>query len=567
MKWKFRKSILFSCIAITTVSFVTATSLFLVACANNKIIIPARENISNGLTAIDNDQEKYINQNSASILFYSTPNIEYLKTYLSKYLEDNAEYKPGEPDAPSENSRVTTNEQDTKQTNAYIVTQTLNEILTNGTNGKDYKYKVTNILLGTTWLLDYSLAQNPNIDNTEATKNLATYYFATNMHVLNVAYNVVVSKKLNDGKTYDLELNVPVSSVSTTNLDVFLSQPQGDKKVDDLGQTIPDNLTIPANNSGLFSTAWYKTPLTKDTFESSIIPGGTTLSKNKSYDLTASLTITDSNGDKQMQSYYYYSDGRNNLSSVDTYDKTVEMVSDFSIIKITDSADNIKLPDKSSRYYNSFLGLKTMLTIDTSKTDVAKNSSYLTKLNYLNSLATNKNSSRSTIDELFLFRDYSSLNVDTTVLSIAGYPSTTDQTTRLVSANFNSNTISYSLSTYTGDKDSTTGYARPSIQYSLNGKFYYSSYNWQDNILMPDVNLMPGSSGSMVIDNDYKLVGIYWGIVSAGENISGVANTLFSKNNSKSLVAKYLNYIKNIDKNSELLKLFRNLHNNFNYFN
>lgn len=405
MKWKFRKSILFSCIAITTVSFVTATSLFLVACANNKIIIPARENISNGLTAIDNDQEKYINQNSASILFYSTPNIEYLKTYLSKYLEDNAEYKPGEPDAPSENSRVNTNEQDTKQTNAYIVTQTLNEILTNGTNGKDYK--VTNILLGTTWLLDYSLAQNPNIDNTEATKNLATYYFATNMHVLNVAYNVVVSKKLNDGKTYDLELNVPVSSVSTTNLDVFLSQPQGDKKVDDLGQTIPDNLTIPANNSGLFSTAWYKTPLTKDTFESSIIPGGTTLSKNKSYDLTASLTITDSNGDKQMQSYYYYSDGRNNLSSVDTYDKTVEMVSDFSIIKITDSADNIKLPDKSSRYYNSFLGLKTMLTIDTSKTDVAKNSSYLTKLNYLNSLATNKNSSRSTIDELFLFRDYS----------------------------------------------------------------------------------------------------------------------------------------------------------------
>lgn len=565
MKWKFRKSILFSCIAITTVSFVTVTSLFLVACANNKIIIPARENISNGLTAIDNDQEKYINQNSASILFYSTPNIEYLKTYLSKYLEDNAEYKPGEPDAPSENSRVTTNEQDTKQTNAYIVTQTLNEILTNGTNGKDYK--VTNILLGTTWLLDYSLAQNPNIDNTEATKNLATYYFATNMHVLNVAYNVVVSKKLNDGKTYDLELNVPVSSVSTTNLDVFLSQPQGDKKVDDLGQTIPDNLTIPANNSGLFSTAWYKTPLTKDTFESSIIPGGTTLSKNKSYDLTASLTITDSNGDKQMQSYYYYSDGRNNLSSVDTYDKTVEMVSDFSIIKITDSADNIKLPDKSSRYYNSFLGLKTMLTIDTSKTDVAKNSSYLTKLNYLNSLATNKNSNRSRIDELFLFRDYSSLNVDTTVLSIAGYPSTTDQTTRLVSANFNSNTISYSLSTYTGDKDSTTGYARPSIQYSLNGKFYYSSYNWQDNILIPNVNLMPGSSGSMVIDNDYKLVGIYWGIVQGGENISGVANTLFSKNNSKSLVAKYLNYIKNIDKNSELLKLFRNLKNNFNYFN
>lgn len=565
MKWKFRKSVLFSCIAITTVSFVTATSLFLVACANNKIIIPARENISNGLTAIDNDQEKYINQNSASILFYSTPNIQYLKTYLSKYLEDNAEYKPGEPDAPSENSRVTTNEQDTKQTNAYIVTQTLNEILTNGTNGKDYK--VTNILLGTTWLLDYSLAQNPNIDNTEATKNLATYYFATNMHVLNVAYNVVVSKKLNDGKTYDLELNVPVSSVSTTNLDVFLSQPQGDKKVDDSGQTIPDNLTIPANNSGLFSTAWYKTPLTKDTFESSIIPGGTTLSKNKSYDLTASLTITDSNGDKQMQSYYYYSDGRNNLSSVDTYDKTVEMVSDFSIIKITDSADNITLPDKSSRYYNSFLGLKTMLSIDTSKTDVAKNSSYLTKLNYLNSLATNKNSSRSTIDELFLFRDYSSLNVDTTVLSIAGYPSTTDQTTRLVSANFNSNTISYSLSTYTGDKDSTTGYARPSIQYSLNGKFYYSSYNWQDNILMPNVNLMPGSSGSMVIDNDYKLVGIYWGIVSVGENISGVANTLFSKNDSKSLVAKYLNYIKNIDKNSELLKLFRNLKNNFNYFN
>lgn len=563
MKWKFRKSVLFSCIAITTVSFVTATSLFLVACANNKIIIPARENISNGLTAIENDQEKYINQNSASILFYSTPNIQYLTTYLTKYLEDNAEYKPGEPDAPSENSRVTTNKQDTKQTNAYIVTQTLNDILTKGSG-----YKVTNVLLGTTWLLDYSLAQNPNIDNPAATKNLATYYFATNMHVLNVAYNVVVSERLNDGKTYDLELNVPVSSVSTTNLDVFLSQPQGDKKVDDLGQTIPDNLTIPANNPGLFSTAWYKTPLTKDTFESSIIPGGTTLSRNQSYDLTASLTITDSNGPKKQSYYYYTNAAGKKVSSVDTYDKTVEMVNDFSIIKITDSADNITLPNKSSIYYNSFLGLKTMLTIDTSKTDVAKNSSYLTKLNYLNSLATNKNSSRSTIDELFLFRDYSSLNANTTVLSIAGYPSTTDQTTGLTSANFNSNTISYSLSTNTGKDDKTTGIARgSSIKYSLNGKFYYSSYNWQDNILMPNVNLMPGSSGSMVIDNDYKLVGIYWGIVSVGGDISGVANTLFSKNNSKSLVAQYLNYIKTNDKNSELLKLFRNLRNNFNYFN
>lgn len=556
MKWKLRKSVLFSCIAITTVSFVTATSLFSVACANSKIEIPARENISNGLTAINNDQEKYINQNSASILFYSEPNIQYLTTYLAKYLEDNARYKPVDSDTP--------NEQDTGQTNAYIVTQTLNNILTNGTNGKDYQ--VSNILLGTTWLLDYSLAQNPDIDNPEATKNLATYYFATNMHVLNVAYNVVASQTLN-GKTYDLELNVPVSSVSTTNLDVFLSQPQGGKKVDSSGQTIPNNLTIPANNSSLFSTAWYKTPLTKDTFEKSIIPGGTTLSKNTGYDLTASLTITDSNGPKK-QSYYYYSNGGKNVSSVDKVDKTTQMTSDFSIIKITDSADNITLPDKNSRYYNSFLGLKTMLTIDTSKIGVAKNSSYLTKLNYLNNLATNKNSSRSTIDESFLFRDYSSLNVDTTVLSIAGYPSTTNQTSGLASANFNSNTISYSLSTYTGEDNNTTGYARPNIQYSWNGKFYYSSYNWQDNILMPNVNLMPGSSGSMVIDNDYRLVGIYWGIIySVGGDTSGVANTLFAKNNPNSLVAKYLNYIKNIDKNSQLLKLFRNLYNNFNYFN
>lgn len=556
MKWKLRKSVLFSCIAITTVSFVAATSLFSVACANSKIEIPARENISNGLTAIDNEQEKYINQNSASILFYSEPNIQYLTTYLAKYLEDNARYKPVDSDTP--------NEQDTGQTNAYIVTQTLNNILTNGTNGKDYQ--VSNILLGTTWLLDYSLAQNPDIDNPEATKNLTTYYFATNMHVLNVAYNVVASQTLN-GKTYDLELNVPVSSASTTNLDVFLSQPQGGKKVDSSGQTIPNNLTIPANNSSLFSTAWYKTPLTKDTFEKSIIPGGTTLSKNTGYDLTASLTITDSNSPKK-QSYYYYSNGGKNVSSVDKVDKTTQMTSDFSIIKITDSADNITLPDKNSRYYNSFLGLKTMLTIDTSKIGVAKNSSYLTKLNYLNNLATNKNSSRSTIDELFLFRDYSSLNVDTTVLSIAGYPSTTNQTSGLASANFNSNTISYSLSTYTGEDNNTTGYARPNIQYSWNGKFYYSSYNWQDNILMPNVNLMPGSSGSMVIDNDYRLVGIYWGIIySVGGDTSGVANTLFAKNNPNSLVAKYLNYIKNIDKNSQLLKLFRNLYNNFNYFN
>ncbi len=554
MKQKFKKSILLSSIATATISFVTATSLFLVACANNKIIIPARENVSNGLTTIDNNQEKYINQNSASILFYSTPNIQYLNTYLSKYLEDNAKYKPSELDTPS-----TTEEQN--QTNAYIVTQTLNEFLTNGTNGSDYQ--VSNLLLGTTWLLDYSLVQNSNVDE-ETTQNLATYYFATNMHVLNVAYSITISTTQNSVK-YDLELNVPVSSASTTNLDVFLSQPQAGVEVDSLGQKIPNNLTIPANNSSLLSTAWYKTPLTKDTFESSIIPGGSTLSAIKSYDLTATLTTTDtSNGVKNTQSYYYYSDNEKNLSSVDVVDKTSERVSDFSIIKITDSVDNITLPNESSRYYNSFLGLKTMLTIDTSKTNVMSSSSYLTKLNYLNDLATNQSSNRSTIDELFLFRDYGSLN-DTTLLSIAGYPSTSKS--GLVSANFNSNTISYSLSTYTGDSNTITGYARPRIQYSLKGKFYFSSYNWQDNLLMPNVNLMPGSSGSMVIDNNYKLVGIYWGIVTSGTDVSGVANTLFSKNISKSLVAKYLNYIKNIDKNSELLKLFRNLNNNFNYFN
>ena len=561
MKQKFRKSILLSSIAIATISFVTATSLFLVACTNNKIIIPARENVSNGLTTIDNDQEKYINQNSASILFYSTPNIQYLSTYLSKYLEDNVEHKPSESDTPSKDSGVTVDEQN--QINAYIVTQTLNKILINGTNGSDYQ--VSNLLLGTTWLLDYSLVQNSNVDGDEATKNLATYYFATNMHVLNVAYSIAISTTQNNVK-YDLELNVPVSSVSTTNLDVFLSQPQGGVDVDGLGQKIPNNLTIPANNSSLLSTAWYKTPLTKDTFESSIIPGGSTLSAIKSYDLTATLTTTDnSNGVKNTQSYYYYSDNEKNLSSVDVVDKASERVSDFSIIKITDSANNITLPNESSRYYNSFLGLKTMLTIDTSKTNVMSSSSYLTKLNYLNDLAANQSSNRSIIDELFLFRDYSSLN-SRTILSVAGYPSTS-QTSGLISANFNSNTISYSLSTYTGESNTITGYARPSIQYSLNGKFYFSSYNWQDNLLMPNVNLMPGSSGSMVIDNDYKLVGIYWGIVTSGTDVFGVANTLFSKNSSKSLIAKYLNYIKNIDKNSELLKLFRNLNINFSYFN
>lgn len=556
MSKKIKKRLFFSCVACAVVSVTTATSLSSVACVNNSVIVlPARPTNSQGLTAIEYDQEKYINRNSASLLITCEPNIDFLKKYFEKYLQDNEEYKVSTSSTTGTTKTTSSDSSDyVNQRNAYILIDEFNNALKAGTNA----YKTYNIDLGTGWILDYSLSDSE-------TSNLATYYLVTNTHVLNASYKMSFSRLIS-GKNYSLELDVPISSESVSSANIYMSQPQaGVTSTNEV-----NNLSIPANNTSLMSKYWYKTNITKDNINSSIIPVSSytssgTFNPVDPYDMSIKITIEENSN--SSSGTYYYQTYNSKYTSTNKYKLNGSLAIDFSVLKIQANPSSFLTGNFDSQYTKSFEGLKEMFTYETSDQNVTSKSSYIAKLNYLNQLASKTALNKTAVDNLFLFKDYNTLN-NRDVLSVAGFPVSQDSQNNLFSSTFNSNTISYSLTKTTGENDTIVGSVRPDIAYNYDGKYYFGYYDWKNNLLLNNVNLLPGSSGSMVVDSDYRITGIYWGVLSLAsqQNVEGCTNVIYSKSNSDSIVYKFLKYVERNDKNSQLLKLFKNL-NNFRYFN
>lgn len=540
-----KKFILLLSLGLAT-SLVTSVGLFATSCSSdNSNAISARDNtdIANGLTTVEYEAEKWIGDNSVSISFVSTPNITYLKSYLSSYLTSHSN------DENSSNSDAS---------NSYAL---VSSIYSNINQNETSYSKNSSITAGTGWILDYSVD--------ESNSDLVTYYLATNMHVLNASFSI--SYEANFKTSYDIvipytiEVTFPISSQTVTNLSVYLSQPQYSTT------SATNNLKIPLNSASDYSTAWYKTSITKDNVAESLIPlgsyntSGLTSTNSTSYGMTISYYPLGSSS-SLASNLYFPTDGSSGTSTVTN---GTPQASDFSILKISENKSSFENLSTSGTYGTVFTKIKKMFDVDTTSDETTKSSSYIARLNSLLEM-TNDSSKYNKEDasELFMFADYSKDLNSSTILSIAGFPSTSSGSSFYT--NFNSNTISYSLAT---NVSSSSYSARTNIEYNYNGNFYYSTYNWPFNLLLRNVNLLAGSSGSMAVTQDYKITGIYWGTLTSygvtngtlGTIVDGVMTKLYSNSVSSSMINIWLAYVAKNDTNSKLATLFTNL-KKLNYF-
>lgn len=529
----------------------TSLGLFTTACttvtsSNNSSVISARENTlftnetnREGLTTIEYNQEKWIGDNSVSIAILSEPNVEYISSMLNSYLASN------ESDV---------NSNDSVKSNSYTLVYSLKNIIKNGSG-----YSTSNVTAGTGWILDYSIDKSND--------KLITYYVATNMHVLNATFTISYQQTFsvnNQNVPYTINATFPISAKTSSNISVYLSQPQYNST------SASNNLKIPLNNTEELNKAWYKTPISISNFNNSLIPlgaynaSGTPSTNTSSYNMQISFYPTGYTS--YSRTYYFLSDGSSGTSSIVN---GVPLASDFSVLKFTDKTSSFNSLSTIGTYGTVFTKIKEMFKVDTDDTTTAKNSSYIARLNKLITLTSSEDTyDKEIVDDLFMFADYSKDLNSKSVLSTAGFPATSSGSSNYI--NFNSNTISYSLVTTVP----TTSYsARTNIEYNQNGNIYYSSYSWPYNLLMRNVNLLSGSSGSMTVDQDYKILGIYWGTLSSQgfsngqftRIVDGVVTRLYTYSDNLCMINIWLKYVALNDKNSKLYQLFTNL-KNFNYF-
>lgn len=534
-----------------SVVLTSSVGLFATACTTTSTdtseVISARDNtlITNsesgeGLTTVEYDQEKWIGDNSVSIAMVSEPNTTYLTSTLSSYLETNAS---------------DTSSSDSVKSNSYTLVYNLNEAIKSGAGG----YSVSNITAGTGWLIDYSIS--------ESNDNLITYYLATNMHVLNATYAITYQQVFTvNGQEipYTVTATFPISAQTASSVSVYLSQPQYSTT------SASNNLKIPLNSASELNSAWYKTPITISDFNSSLIPlgayntTGVASSNTSSYNMEISFYPTGYSD--YLQTYYFSSSGSSGTNSVTN---GTPAASDFSVLKFTDNKSSFNALSTTGTYGTVFTKIKEMFNVDTDDATTAKDSSFIARLNKLLTLTSSESTyNKTTVSNLFMFADYNKDLNSKSVLSTAGFPATSSGSYNYL--NFNSNTISYSLTTTVP----TTSYSsRTNIEYNQSGNFYYSTYNWSYNLLMKNVNLLSGSSGSMTVDQDYKITGIYWGTLTSQtlsngqitKVVNGVTTKLYSYSDSASMINIWLKYVALNDENSKLAELFTNL-KSLNYF-
>lgn len=489
----------------------------------------ARTDVGNyGLTTVKHEQEKWIGDNSVSIGIQYTPNWTYIKEYVSTYLKNHSD------DEGSTNTDAAL---------AYSRMNDFNLYLQRATHLKD----TTMAMFGTGWILDYSYP--------DANGDLINYYLATNIHVLDLSYQLQFSSSFFEEDSTQVSTtvtaNIPINSKTVSSLNVYLSQPQYNTTSGDNNKTIPQSFS---------TTYWHTTPITINNFEDTIIPiGAYTNTGYVDYSSTfynLSLTYSYYKNNSRINSGYYYPSSGN--SGTNKVSKASNNSSDYAVIKIPETKTSFDDLGTDSNWTTVFQKMKTMFNINTNDISTTKRSSYIARLNSLYNLATSSSYSKTLADNLFMFADYKTGVNNKTLLSTAGFPGVSG------SISFNSNSINYAL---TQTATSAEANSRTELSYTYRGQLGYSNYTWDNNILMENVNLKDGSSGSMTITQDYKIYGIYWGAISYyyGETY-GVTTQLYSQNTDRNFVKIWLNYIETNDSSSKLYKTFKALTNK-GYFN
>ena len=468
---------------------------------------------------IENEYEQYINNNSFSILGI----INWSPTYITNYFDSFLNKLPQENDL-------------------YNFVQSLNEAI-KSLEPKTY----TNASFGTGWIFDYAI--NPN-------SNLNTYYIASNIHVYDSSY----AFNLQTNQGINITINVPISKESVNYINYYISQPLGSTT------NYTNNFNVPISN---LSEYWYGIGVNKDNIQENLIPigsyskeGNAPISKKK-YDMNIKLS-----GNNIFNTTYYLYSSENDYPVEETF-LSIDIdnenpTTDFGLMKANIDPNTIVSKGQTSESKKIFNNLKNIFDVK-NNSDAKVNSSYITKLNKLLSLVDQNQQKTEQFKNLFLFADEKDISSNS-LISIAGFPaieSYDSMGNRLVQAGFNTNSISASLALKDSIHQNQVFATRKNIEYNINGKFGYSKYNPTTDWQLQDINLKPGSSGSFAMTNDYKILGIYWGVLQNTllRTTHGIISNLYSTNNSNSIVYRYLRYINKNNRNSKLLELFTKLNN------
>lgn len=492
-------------------------------------LIPARGYDSRGLTTVQYDTEKWLGNNSMSILLKCEPNKDYLNEYVASYLE---RY---EKDAESSNP---------PDKFSYLIMQYFKSNLDAG------KCTVSRSHSGTAWMLDYSIDPKNS--------DLVNYYLATNIHVLDATYSVNFTMYLNT-RPVEVTVNVPIRPETVTSANIYLTQPEYNTT------SANQNMEIFASSPKkeelqLLDKYWWKTSITSNTFADSLIPLGSftnmgSPSLANPYNLQLNYTI---NVDLQNTNYNY-TIPLDNSRAVAVQSYSTKKSSDFAVVKLTENKNmfankkpSVSTSNEKSQYQTMFNRVENMFSIDNTTSEVTKTSSYIARLNaILSMLAPSGTYDPKKAKELFMFADYKQDLKNDSVISVGGFPAIWKGEKGYVT--FNSNTISYAYNQPYPTK------GRSFIEYYYKGYRYVSEYDRDMNRLFRNINLMGGSSGSMAITNDYKIGGIYWGGINKYSHFDGAITGIFSNNNPSSMINIWLKYVEQKDPNSKLLQLFTSL--------
>lgn len=306
-----------------------------------------------------NDQEKYINNNSLSLLFYLQENGDYYKNFLNTLLE--------------------------KSYNKFLYSN-LEYFLNNKNESKLY-----NISTGTTWMFDFQKKDN----------NLYSYYLATNIHVLNLGYTYIFN---NSDTTW--ELFIPYTKEIAT-LYTFVTQAIGDESKPDFStfNKIENNTIQSFNHNWVNFTNYFK----------EIIPLGALYNNNiaNNYPYLGTITKIDKNDEK----IYYIN---NNYEIIDNpvNNESTFKANDIGIINFEFDISTI---DNSNYYHKNvnepiLNAIHNMFNINNSVLNPTN--TYIDRVEYLLNIA-KTNYDKNLITNNFIF---SSFKTHTNSISIGGYP-------------------------------------------------------------------------------------------------------------------------------------------------
>lgn len=444
-----------------------------------------------------NNQEIYVNNNVLSLLFYIQP---------WPYYFDNFVYNLNSNQANDVFSELIT----------YIAD-----------NEKD----VFSITTGSMWLFDYKV--NSNVNN---------YYFATNIHVLNLGYTY--RYKLSNG---NVDLFIPYSS-ATGKFSTYVTQPVGNPKDSNF-----DSFNKIINND---VNSWNKNWLNFTSAYKNIIPlgaiyGGNNIENNNSY--LGTINVTQDN-----KTTSYYVDSNYNITKGYKLNNTSVKANDMGLIQFDLNP---------SQFFSSQLNVNSVIKNNVSRIfnvpvnidNYLETFTYIERVKYLTSLVnSNYSSNVNEIKNKFIFN---SINNETNKqFTIGGYPGLSNANNSESYVTFNCDTINKSLV-----NKNTFNIERNKIDVWYNSHNYYYTYDEITNYTFYNVNLGSGSSGSMVINQNYQLVGIYWGVIETSQWICGMVTPVYDLSNQYSLVFRWLKYLNNQNIHTDVFNLFELLNNN-NYF-